>query len=524
MDTRRAAALLLAVSILPFSLMAQSPPSSNLLVWLRADAGVELATTNVVSWTNQVANGIVFTPPTAPTRPSLASNVVNGLPALHFNGSQRLTGNLGRQLTNATIFTLCQFTVASSDNDYVYTLGLPAVSGSQMTLSRLSGDDAYHYDGSVANSPDTTVPAFAFQVFTQVYGEGGSTNHQLYQNLFKLIDSHASNPYSVNASNTVLGNYSSGSFHFIGDMVEWLVYDRVLNESERRVVEEYLRQRAGLAPFFAVGSLDLTGWDVIQYEVNAQPDAQWILTLNHRQVDQLINSDPSIYLSPFAIANQTIHARMGSGDAPDAMGFVFGYQDRKHYYLFDWKKVAASYQNFGLQPRGMRLRQMHAFGSQDPSGGDFWSALNATNSTTLRTNDLAWVDGADYDMVLRLRPGLIELEMYHGSTNLVSWSVTNNAYSSGRFGYYVNSLQGVRFGQITLESIAPLITRIQRTNGTDIALTWINGLPPFQVQTRTNVASGPWINIGGLTTNQSRTVTPPSATSFFQILGTPVPP
>ena len=236
-----------------------------------------------------------------------------------------------------------------------------------------------------------------------------------------------------------------------------------------------------------------------------------------------INSDPSIYLSPFAVATQTIRARMGSGSAPDTMGFVFGYQDRGHYYLFDWKKVTASYQTFGVQPRGMRLRVMHV-PSGDPTGADFWSAQNVANSTTLRANDLAWADGADYDMVLRLRPGLIELEVNQGVTNLVSWSVTNNAYASGQFGYYVNSLQYVRFGQILLESIAPTITSVQRTNVTDVALTWVNGLPPFQVQTRTNVVLGNWQDVGGLTTNQSRSVPSTASNAFFRVRGNTVPP
>jgi hypothetical protein len=138
------AAFLVAISLSPISLIAQSPPAGNLLVWLRADTGVALADTNVVSWSNQVANGIVFSAPSGGTRPMLATNVVNGLPAVHFDGSRRLTGNLGQQLTNATIFTLCQYTIASSDNDYVYALGLPGSSGSQMTFSRRDGDDAYH--------------------------------------------------------------------------------------------------------------------------------------------------------------------------------------------------------------------------------------------------------------------------------------------------------------------------------------------------------------------------------------------
>lgn len=167
---------------------------------------------------------------------------------------------------------------------------------------------------------------------------------------------------------------------------------------------------------------------------------------------------------------------------------------------------------------------MHVPGGQDPTGADFWSALNPTNSTTLRTNDLPWVDGADYDMVLRLRPGLIELEINQGSTNLASWSVTNHTYASGRFGYYVNSLQNVRFGQIVLESLVPHITSIQKTNGTEVALTWINGLPPFQVQIRTNIALGDWLDAGSLTTNQNGTVSSPGAASFFRVRGASVPP
>ncbi|MEJ0088686.1 MAG: hypothetical protein WDM80_02885 [Limisphaerales bacterium] len=505
-------------------LMAQSPPVANPLVWLKADASVALIDTNVVSWTNQVANGVVFTAPTVPARPTLATNVVNGLPAIRFDGSRRLTGNLGRVLTNATIFTLCQFNITNSDNDYVYTLGTPSGSGSQMTLSRRDGDNAYHYDGSIENSPETTIPPFAFQVFTQVYGEDGSTNHQLYQNLFEMIDSHANNPYSVNASNTVLGNWSSSSFYFVGDMVEWLVYDRVLNFDERRQVAEYLRQRAALSQFFAPGSLDLSDWNVIQYEVNAQPDAQWVLRLANRAIDQLINSDPSIYLSPFAIGDQTIRARMGSGDAPDTMGFVFGYQDRGHYYLFDWKKTTDSYQSFGTQPAGMRLRKFHVPGGLDPNGADFWSGLNVTNTTKLQTNNIPWVDGVDYDLVIQLRSGQIKLDVFQGTNTLASWTVNDTTYPSGRFGYYVNSLQFVRFGQIVLDSIQPLITNIQIQNGTNSSLTWINGLPPFQIQSRTNLALGDWVDAGDETTSQQQTVVSPAEASFFRVRGADVPP
>lgn len=149
---------------------------------------------------------------------------------------------------------------------------------------------------------------------------------------------------------------------------------------------------------------------------------------------------------------------------------------------------------------------------------------DTNRSTTLTNNSLPWVDGVDYDLVLRLHPGQIELEVYQGTTNLVSWTVNDNTYPSGRFGYYDSSLENVRFGQIVLESVSPLITNIQRTNNTNVSLTWINGLPPFQVQGRTNLTLGNWLDVGGETTNQNQTVTSPSDASFYRVRGAAVPP
>ncbi len=357
-------------------------------------------------------------------------------------------------LQAATIFTLARYTVPSSDNDYLYTLGLPGASGSQMALPRTSGSEPYHYDGSIVNTNSSSwsaIGANQWYVFSQVYG-GTSANAQcLFRNTVPILTSTATNPYSANASTCVIGNYSSGSFHFVGDLVEFLVYDRALSDAERRQVEEYLRSRAGLPPFADDLYRDLSDWTVVQYEFNAQPDAQWVLHEANTAVDQLVNCDASILLADFDATNTVVSGRFGSGSAPDYMGFVFGYQNRGSYYLFDWKKTTESW--FGIGNVGMTLRKIHVPLGADPTGFDLWQSVDTPNVTTLFDNAIPWVAGIDYDFTLSFRPGNFTIEVRNGPTLLQAWTSSDSTYTSGRFGYYVNSLQNVRFGQITLSGL-----------------------------------------------------------------------
>lgn len=218
------------------------------VAWLRADAGVELKGTNVLSWKDQ-AGGISFVNPEG-GRDGLPVWVDSGLgmPAIRFKGDEWISGGIAKPLTNATIFTLSRFSTAtSSGRDYIYSIGTPGVSGSMMTLGRRSPEDAYHYDGrTIYAPPETSLPGNAWQVFTQVYGEGDPASHQLFLNGGRIADTKATAPYSVDASQMFLGNYESGSFFFIGDVVEWILFDRVFSLAERVAVETYLEKRGGI--------------------------------------------------------------------------------------------------------------------------------------------------------------------------------------------------------------------------------------------------------------------------------------
>lgn len=433
----------------------QLPVTDGLDCWLRADAGVTTTGGLVDAWLDQSSSGLTFTSPAPTERPPLTPSVVNGLPAITFDGTVQLNGDSIAMYGECTVFALARYTVPSSDNDYLYTIGTDGGPGSQFTLARRSGDSPYHFDGSAQNiANDQSIPADVFQVLTQTFGEDAPERHKLFQNNFQIMETDAAAPYAVDASTFVIGNWSSGGFRFVGDLVELIVFDRVLDGAERLQIEDYLRRRADIPAFFDPLTEDMTDWEVVQYEVNAQPDADWRLRLSGRAVDQFVNCDPSIFLSQHDPGPAVFTGQLGSGNAPDYMGFAFGYQDRGHYYLFDWKKVTASFNGFGVGERGMSLRRVAVAGGGDPTGSDLWGSADGPNVTTLAGNDIPWVDGVDYQFTIAHEPPFIDIEIREGSTVLESWSLTDGGLGTGRFGYYVNSLQSVRFGRVLVEPIS----------------------------------------------------------------------
>jgi hypothetical protein len=69
--------------------------------------------------------------------------------------------------------------------------------------------------------------------------------------------------------------------------------------------------------------------------------------------------------------------------------------------------------------------------------------------------------------------------------------------------------------------IPPRMTSIVK-NGSNIDLKWAYGLAPFQVQTKTDITSTIWNNVGSPTSNSSASVPIiPGGTAFFRVVGSP---
>lgn len=498
------------------------------LVWLRADAGVELDGTNVVSWTDQSGHGFVFRPSSTNTRPAWVANSTNGTPALRFNASStpRLHGNLGRTLTNATIFTLARYLNNSSGGRYIYAFGTRDYSGLMMTLAREGGDDVFHYDGAAQRVAPNTIPGTGFRVFSQVYGEDGPDRHRLAVDGRTVIASRTTvgRAYSAVATNVVLGKYVTATYGFTGDLVEWIVFDRVLNAPERLGVEEYLRHRAGLAPFFIPGSLVLDRWQPTHVDVSNAPEAPWKLDLGDRSVGVAQASDPSLLLSSFALGGRTIRARFSAADGPGFIGFAFGYQGPGQFYLLDWQQAASTNTDFGEAARGLRLRTIHVPGGGPPTGADLWSSPDPTRTTMLQAHDVPWIAGREYELVLKHIIGRIELSVLDGATEVIRWENDDGTYPPGQFGFYVNSVANARFGQVTLPGAEPFITGIGTDALGQVTVDWLGGVGPYLVETSIDLGPGTWREAAPATPNQALTLRPTSDQAFYRIRSASVAP
>ncbi len=235
-----------------------NPLTNGLVAWFKADTGVSTTfdgTNNRVDfWADQSGQNLFATggvSASGATRPILVDGVVNGLPALRFDGtsSADLSGNF-KDLTNATVFAITKYQSANN-NDYTYAFGINGPTGSQMTFSRLNDSQVKHFDGA-ANHVVSLPIETEFSYLTQTYDNSSGTGVQTaFRDGVQFMSTSLAGgaTYSVNSSDSFfIGSWSDSTFNFKGDMVEFIVYDRALSTGEQLQVEAYLEARLNGTP------------------------------------------------------------------------------------------------------------------------------------------------------------------------------------------------------------------------------------------------------------------------------------
>lgn len=203
--------------------------------------------------------------------------------------------------------------------------------------------------------------------------------------------------------------------------------------------------------------INLSPFLVIQYELFDQPDANWVLSNGNTIATQTVNADASILLSNFDITNKTINGtwRVQTSSDDDFMGFVFGYQGRGKYYLFDWKQ---SDQNdpLGFAQQGMSIKSVNVGGNGDPSGYDLWPTNGSSSVSLLYHNTIPWEDFKSYSFHLEFHPGQFTMEVRDGSAILMSQIVNDSTFKSGKFGFYNYSQGAVEYQGFTVDPAPPI--------------------------------------------------------------------
>ncbi len=200
--------------------------------------------------------------------------------------------------------------------------------------------------------------------------------------------------------------------------------------------------------------VDLSSWQTVQYELNFQPDANWDVASTGTSVVQRVNSDASFFMSDFESAGERIEGtwRVETTGDDDFIGIVFGYQDRGHFYLFDWKQANQNHR--GYAERGMSVKVFHA--DQDPIDYDFWPTAGSDNVDVLYHNTIAWQDNVEYRFALDFQPGQFTITVSDEASGVVLDTIElfDNTYTSGKFGFYNYSQDSVRYEGFTRQVIA----------------------------------------------------------------------
>ncbi|MEY2411189.1 MAG: large repetitive protein [Verrucomicrobiota bacterium] len=206
--------------------------------------------------------------------------------------------------------------------------------------------------------------------------------------------------------------------------------------------------------------VDLSTWSTVQFGPypNGQGPASWTVSTGNTVALQSVNADASIFLSPFILQNDQIEGswRVNVRQDDDFMGFVFGYQDDGHFYLFDWKGADQSDPDWGFAERGMSVKVMTAnspltrmdYGATTPPDG--------TRARSLYHNLIPWADRTDYQFSLQFAPGRFTITVTRGATVLATIPINDSTYTSGKFGFYNFSQGSVEYTGFVRHLLTPI--------------------------------------------------------------------
>ncbi len=221
--------------------------------------------------------------------------------------------------------------------------------------------------------------------------------------------------------------------------------------------------------------VDLSTWTPVILQTDGQPLPNWVVSSDHTLVNQTVNARASAFLSEFDVKDDQMSGilRVYTTSDDDFIGFVFGYQNPFQFYLFDWKKNAQS----GAE-RGMSVKVINL----NPDGSEGRPILWASNNATIETlyhNSILWYPNTDYNFTLDFHPGEFTITVKQGAKVIDAFTLQDDTFSSGLFGFYNYSQQYVRYRGFTREVLASreyvYDVEAMDPDGDDVTFTLLSG-------------------------------------------------
>ena len=218
---------------------------SGCLLWLDgSDPAATGGGATVSTWLDKSTVKANATYVTAP--PPLVSSAINGLSALSFTGTEKLTGSISITGTTLSIFSV--FTLNSSSGAAGRLISLAAsgtidyANNAYTALQRrVSPQLGIYRNGTEISSPIT----YSTNTLHTAYYDG--TNEYVYTNGGTVYTNASSGTFAISAY--MIGanlGYSSDNQPWNGYIGEVIVYNIALSAPQRQQVEGYLAQKWGL--------------------------------------------------------------------------------------------------------------------------------------------------------------------------------------------------------------------------------------------------------------------------------------
>jgi len=195
--------------------------------------------TKISAWLNCFSNTHNLSQPSGSIQPTFKTNILNGKPAVRFDGTNSMTASL---IDTSEYTAFCVFKGdAYPDYQYLFYNGANTSNGfgQVITIDRrnsiLFGGSALKIDSSTPYDPI---------ILNDRWDNVEST---LYMNGVAQSLNTSFDPFFTPTGDFVVGSNASGAETFFGDIHEIIIYNRALSDAERLTITNYLSQKWGIS-------------------------------------------------------------------------------------------------------------------------------------------------------------------------------------------------------------------------------------------------------------------------------------
>jgi hypothetical protein len=233
---------------MPRRLLAYKTPTqiSGLITWLKADALALSDGTAVSSWTDSSGNSNTPAQATGALQPTFKASILNGLPIIRFNGSNRMAfpSESPFDVATPTIFVVAFWTSGNGDIISKNTTAFGDARRRKMQIGVNSGGFSYA-SGSDGASISISTTTSQWNMFGSVTNSDSA--HSLYLNGVETDYGTALSDSTFNSTTVELGDaFTNGAESFTGDVAEIIVYNVALNGLNVVGLQNYLAGKYNL--------------------------------------------------------------------------------------------------------------------------------------------------------------------------------------------------------------------------------------------------------------------------------------